>query len=390
MEIKTFLSQQRESETLLAIIIEIKDYKLLSNLFGEQELSKKMYMFKNEVCNLISINVFLLNDSQVIIFEAFQQNEPKTNKIKNFKRKIKKIVYKLNLLERDYFIDVIIGVAVCSKKNIITNANIALNYAIKNNRKCSSYNKNLSNLLKNKFTKRKSFIEIKKAIKENAVIPYYQKIIDNKTGEVFKYEALARIIYKNEVFTPDKFLDAVEYLKLEAEFTRQIVKKVFEDIYINKKINAASINVSFKDIENRNTCALIEKYLKMYTGESVTFEIVETIGVDRYEQLNQFVEILKKYDAKVSIDDFGSGHSGYEHLANIDVDFIKIDGKFTKQIKSNKKVLSLIAGMCEFGKKHNIKIIVEYVEDEETFELLKEIGVDYSQGYYFGKPTFIG
>lgn len=390
MEIKTFLSQQRESETLLAIIVEIKDYKLLSNLFGEQELSKKMYMFKNEIYNLISVNVFLLNDSQVIIFEVFQQNEPKTNKIKNFKRKIKKILNRLNLFEQDYFIDVIIGVAVCTKKHLVNNANIALNYAIKNNRKCSSYNKNLSLLLKNKFSKRKGFIEIKKAIKDNAVIPYYQKIIDNKTGEIFKYEALARIVYKNEILTPDKFLDAVDFLKLDAEFTRQVIKRVFEDVYVLKKINAASINISFKDIENRNTCALIEKYLSMYTGERITFEIVETIGVERYEQLNKFVEILKKYNAKVSIDDFGSGHSGYEHLTNIDVDYIKIDGKFTKQIKSNQKVLSLIAGMCEFGKKHNMKIIVEYVEDEETFNLLRGIGVDYSQGYYFGKPTFIG
>ena len=69
--------------------------------------------------------------------------------------------------------------------------------------------------------------------------------------------------------------------------------------------------------------------------------------------------------------------------------YLKIDGKFIKNIKNNLKTQSLIKGLCNFSKEHNIKVIAEFVEDQDTFNLLKNIGVDFSQGYFFGKPTNI-
>jgi EAL domain-containing protein (putative c-di-GMP-specific phosphodiesterase class I) len=185
------------------------------------------------------------------------------------------------------------------------------------------------------------------------------------------------------------FMLAVKNLKLEDKFTREILKKVFSDVYEIKKIQAASINININDITNKNTIELIRTLLKIYGGENITFEIIETIGVEDYSILLDFTSMIKEYNSSISIDDFGSGHSGYEHLINLEIDYLKIDGKFIKNIKNNLKTQSLIKGLCNFSKEHNIKVIAEFVEDQDTFNLLKNLGADFSQGYFFGKPTNI-
>ena len=266
---------------------------------------------------------------------------------------------------------------------------MALSFAKKKNIKNMVFSKKLIKNVKDDEKKRKKEFEIKKAVLKGQVIPFYQKIMDNNTLDVFKYEALARIKFKDKTLNPDIFMPAVKNLKLEDKFTREILKKVFSDVYEIKKIQAASINININDITNKNTIELIRTLLKIYGGQSITFEIIETIGVEDYSILLDFTSMIKEYNSSISIDDFGSGHSGYEHLINLEIDYLKIDGKFIKNIKNNLKTQSLIKGLCNFSKEHNIKVIAEFVEDQDTFNLLKNIGVEFSQGYFFGKPTNI-
>lgn len=389
MELKSFFEDKEDDAEYLAIIIKIKDGILISNIYGDTIYDCKIYEIKEKIKSVTSKSVFTFTKDQLLLIDKKDNNAKKVN-LKSYKRKIKKAIHHHeHLLYNKFFLEVILGIASGDRNNVVKNALIALEFAQKYDRKNFIYQKHIFIMMKEKLESKKNFFNFKNIIKNTFVFPFYQEIIDNKTGKVFKYEALARIVYDDFIITPDKFLKAISLLKLDSEFCKIMIEKVFNDIYEKDKIPAASVNINIKDIQNRNTCALIERELKKYGGKRITFEIIETLGIEDYNQIRNFVSMIKKYGATVSIDDFGSGHSGYEHIANLDVDYIKIDGKFTKELKTNKKVENLLKNLNEFCKSHGIKIIVEYVEDEETYEILKDIGIDYSQGYYFGKPLMI-
>lgn len=372
---------------LIAVLIQVKDYKLISNVFGKDVYIELLNNLRNVLENKFDINnVYIYKDDRLVLLLEVDSAVKKT--IKKTKRKIKKIKLTANNLDIGE-LELVLGIAHGKKEYILRNSEIALNYAKKNNLKNIVYNQTLIEQLKNELEKKVNFEKIKKSIEREDVFPYYQKIVDNNTMEVFKYEALARIHHEDKILTPYHFTEAVKQLGLSDTFTRIIIKKVFKDVYDYKKINSASININIYDIKNKTTCDLIEQNLIEYGGERITFEVIETTGIEDYSVMSNFVKMIKKYGAYISIDDFGSGHSGYEHLINLDVDYLKIDGKFISIIKESKKTRELLEGLCNYAKNQKIKIIAEYVEDKQTFEILKSIGISYSQGYYFGKPTYI-
>lgn len=378
-----------KNENLLVVMLEIKDSYFYVNNLGEDKFQKILAILRENLEKNLGAKCFVYKEKKILIGQRLDTKQRIRTQIKKLKRKIKKV----NFRQKDFFdflhSDFVIGIAFGKKNNIIRNASIALGHSKKNQLKNTVYSVGLYRKIIKEREQKLEEEAIRQAVLKGKIVPYYQKIIDNETLEVFKYEALARIHYQNKVIQPSIFLPAIKRLNFEEKFAREIIKKVFIDVCVYKKIKASSINVNVNDIKNKSTVTLIENLLSKHGGENITFEIVETIGVDDYSILTNFTKMIKKYGAKVSIDDFGSGHSGYEHLMNMDVDYLKIDGKFIDVLKRNKKTQSLVRGLSIFSKEHNIKTIAEFVEDEETYKILKDIGIDYSQGYYFGKPMNI-
>ncbi|NPA65274.1 MAG: EAL domain-containing protein, partial [Epsilonproteobacteria bacterium] len=119
---------------------------------------------------------------------------------------------------------------------------------------------------------------------------------------------------------------------------------------------------------------------------TITLEILEGItstgAKNNIDKLNR----LKKHGFLIAIDDFGVEYSNFERIKDLDIDFIKIDGKYTKEITTNKKSLTIVKAITSFAHSMDIKVIAEFVENETIFNTLKEMEVDASQGYYFHKP----
>ena len=113
-------------------------------------------------------------------------------------------------------------------------------------------------------------------------------------------------------------------------------------------------------------------------------EILETKHVD-YIEVENAIQKLKLFGYKICIDDYGSGYSNLSHLLNLSIDYLKIDGSIIKNIYKDKKAHTLIASLSIFCKQNGIKIIAEFVENEEILEILKGFGIEYGQGYYFDK-----
>lgn len=387
--IKDFLDNLKDEDIFISTLVEIKDSYYYVNNFGEEIFSKVLEELKISLGKCLKSYSFIYKEKKILLISKVDNSLRIRTQFKRIKRKFKRVNFTQNSSFNFSNLEFYIGITIDNKNHLIKNSSMALSFAKKKNIKNMVFSKKLIKNVKDDEKNRKKEFEIKKAVLKGQVIPFYQKIIDNNTLDVFKHEALARIKFKDKILNPDIFMPAVKNLKLEDKFTREILKKVFSDVYEIKKIQAASINININDITNKNTIELIRTLLKIYGGQNITFEIIETIGVEDYSILLDFTSMIKEYNSSISIDDFGSGHSGYEHLINLEIDYLKIDGKFIKNIKNNLKTQSLIKGLCNFSKEQNIKVIAEFVEDQDTFNLIKNLGVDFSQGYFFGKPTNI-
>jgi EAL domain-containing protein (putative c-di-GMP-specific phosphodiesterase class I) len=116
------------------------------------------------------------------------------------------------------------------------------------------------------------------------------------------------------------------------------------------------------------------------------FEVTETVAAENLNFTNKFIGTIKQFDCKFSLDDFGSGYSSYSYLKNLNIDYLKIDGAFVKDILHNKADIAIVKSMNEIAHSLGLATIAEYVENNDIRELLREIGVDYAQGYGVHKP----
>jgi EAL domain-containing protein (putative c-di-GMP-specific phosphodiesterase class I) len=116
------------------------------------------------------------------------------------------------------------------------------------------------------------------------------------------------------------------------------------------------------------------------------FLLLEDENVKDFNIIKEFIRHVKQRGVKIAIDDFGSGYSNFERLLEFEPDILKIDGSLIRNIVQDSYTKSIVKTIVLFAKTQNIKTIAEYVENEHIFNILNELGVDYSQGYYFGKP----
>ncbi len=227
--------------------------------------------------------------------------------------------------------------------------------------------------------------QLKKAVWDDRVVPYFQPIVNNKTGKVEKYEALIRMINeKNEILMPEYFLEAARNSDIYHELTRIMIDKSFDTF---KDIKAEfAINLLLTDILNKETTDLIFRRLeKMDPGKAV-FEIVETEGIEEFEEVKTFISEIRKRGAKIAIDDFGTGYSNFEYLLNMNVDYLKIDGSLIQNICSERNFEIMAETIVNFSSRLGIKTIGEFVSEKIIHDKVVELGIDYSQGYYFSKP----
>lgn len=229
--------------------------------------------------------------------------------------------------------------------------------------------------------------ELKKAIYEDRIIPFFQPIMNNQTKLIEKYECLARLIDNDgNIVSPASFLQISKKSKLYPNITRIILDKCLQFF---KNSNAIfSINISILDIIDPETFEFIEKKLKenLNLTHRVIFEIVESEGIENYIQVKEFIDIVKSMGCKIAIDDFGSGYSNFAHILKLNVDFLKIDSSLIKDITSDRNAELIVQTIVSFSKWLGVKTVAEWVHSREVLEKVISLDIDYSQGYYIGQP----
>ena len=231
-----------------------------------------------------------------------------------------------------------------------------------------------------------SFI-VRDAIENSRVVPYFQAIINNKTGKIVKYECLARLIDRdNKILSPVVFIPISKNIKIYNEVTKSIVNKSFETFEnLDLEFN---INLSIEDIMSHEIYEFILNKLKNSpVSNQVTFELLESEAIQDFKKVEKFINEAKRYGAKIAIDDFGSGYSNFSYLTKMKADYIKIDGSLIENIDVDKSSLLVVETIVDFAKKLGMKTVAEYVHSSVVMAKVKELDIDYSQGFYIDEPS---
>jgi len=229
--------------------------------------------------------------------------------------------------------------------------------------------------------------QLKTAIAHDAVIPYFQPIVEIATGRIEKYEALARLkVGENEVVTPYFFIEAAKQAKLSGVITTRILRQTLA--IARRTGHTFSVNLSAEDIvseqEKGELMALLESHREV--APRIIFEILETEEIEDYDLVSDFIREVRRFGCGISIDDFGSGYSNFEKLLQLDIDIIKIDGSLIKNVDHDTHAELVVRTIVDFARGAGLTTVAEYVHSEAVYRKVKAMGIDFSQGYYLGEP----
>ncbi len=381
-------------ETIM-VLVKIEGFEDIEKFYGhkltqtiEEKFAHKLFDYIPKECEFERVYVLgngeyaFAKDKKICAYKADFIIE----QLKKFQNRVNETGISLD--EIDYAVSVLVSFSY--GENALENAKYGMkelietkqDFIVANDLVQKEYDKAQRNL--------QTLRKIKKAIESNNIICYFQPIVDNGTKEIHKYESLARLIdEEGNIVSPYFFLETAKKSKYYPMITSMVLENAFTALdRTDKKI---SINLSALDIEKRSSRKEIYRLLERHSQKAsrVVFELLEDENVKDFEQIKAFIAQVKEMGVKIAIDDFGTGYSNFERLLDYQPDILKIDGSLIKNIETSTLSRSVVKTVVAFAKEQNIKTVAEYVENETIFRIIKDLGIDYSQGYYFGKPEVL-
>ncbi|WP_240905912.1 DUF1631 family protein [Thiorhodococcus mannitoliphagus] len=226
----------------------------------------------------------------------------------------------------------------------------------------------------------------------------YQRIVplDESAGLSPHCEILLSVYDEDGVPLPlPSFIAAAEAFNMMRDVDRQVIEETFKWVKNNpqlvREIGGVAINLSGQSLGDPDLLRYIKAAIAEFDipVEMVSFEVTETAAIVNLDQAAIILDDIKSLGCKVALDDFGAGMSSYSYLKRLPVDFVKIDGSFVKDILVSPHDREIVKSFNEIAHFMGKKTIAEYVENQEILELLRDIGVDFAQGYAIEKPKFI-
>ncbi|MDA8364604.1 MAG: bifunctional diguanylate cyclase/phosphodiesterase [Gammaproteobacteria bacterium] len=236
------------------------------------------------------------------------------------------------------------------------------------------------------------------ALREHRVVPAYQPIVDLRGGAVVAEEALARVIGVNsEPLAADQFIEAARQLQITHQIDRAIILTVIEHCMRQQRITpnmAHFVNISGNLLRHPKVVAeLLESARRACAscGDLVGFTkplVIEVTERELLHDLDATRNMLRPFldfGLRLALDDFGSGYSSFKYLADLPFAFVKIEGTLIQRIRET-RVRTIVQGIQKAAADLGLITVAEFVESEEVAEIVSAIGVDWAQGYYFGRP----
>lgn len=234
------------------------------------------------------------------------------------------------------------------------------------------------------------------ALNNDQFFLYQQKIVPTNpgAGEFLHYEVLLRI--KDEhgrLISPGAFLPPAERYGLIHRIDHWVIKNTLKWLHehpnVLAKTKLCSINLSGVSLSDENLSSYVTRHLKQYAIDcnKICFEITESSAIQNLALAFEFIQNMHELGCSFSLDDFGTGMSSFSYLKQLPVNHLKIDGSFIRHIDTDPIDLAMTRSINEIGHVMGMSTMAEFVESEEIFQLLRQLGVDYAQGYHIAKPA---
>ena len=384
------LRDLKDNKITKIAIININSFRDINNFYGFETGDLVLKKFSQILLDKIYENIELYRVANDI-FAICTKNKENLEDIRKICTNIIEHISLNPILinNNSFYLSISIGVARNCKdsslqNNLLSKAEYALRIAKKQNISILFLDENIE--LYNKLKENKKLIEeLKNALISNNLLIYGQKIINNFSKKE-KYEILMRIkLEDGSILTPYSFLKEAKKAKLYLGMTRMLVKKACE--YFKGKDIEFNLNLTLEDIKDQYTMDFIVHTIeKTNTAKQITFEIVESEGIESFTEVSNFIKKAKKLGCKIAIDDFGTGYSNFEYIIKLDVDYIKIDGSLIKNINSDNNLYLTVQTIVGFAKALKIKTVAEFVHNEDVLNCVQILDIDYSQGFFIDEP----
>ena len=237
--------------------------------------------------------------------------------------------------------------------------------------------------------------EIQQAIDEDGFELLAQEISSLKEpDDQSRYEVLLRMSDNDGMRVPTKALfSAAERYRMMPQIDRWVVSKTIAKLAEARELIEGhgamfSVNLSGQSLGDDEILEFIEEEIAQseLPASCLCFEITESAAVSNLDKAQGFIDRLRAIGCGISLDDFGAGLSSFAYLKNFNVDMLKIDGSFIVDVAENRISESMVAAITQVAKVMDLRTVAEFVQNEETRDLLAEMGVDFAQGHLFGKP----
>ncbi len=388
-----YLEAIEKNKNSIIILFDITDFSSINNLYGIEigdfvlkSLGEKL---RSNIECIKDTDIFKVGADQFAIIMLGYTLEEAYIIATNIVEVAERSNYKYDGLEQEISIQLQAGIS--AAKPFLINAMLALKSISKDySEKVALFDNSLNN--KQEIQKNIDMIKkIKYAINNDNITMLFQPLVNLKTKEVAKHEALVRIKDEDEdkYISPFFFLELSKKAKLYSQITHEVIVKSIQAVIENNV--PISLNLSIDDIMHKGTHNFILTTLQNNPeiAKKLTFELLESEEIKDFPALKEFIQKVKSFGVSIAIDDFGSGYSNYNYLLELDVDILKIDGSLIKNIDKSENNQLVVKSIVEFAKLADIKTVAEFVSSAEIEKVITELGIDYGQGYYYSEPKLL-
>jgi len=378
-------SDLQKHSNLSLILLNVDRFSSINELFGYKqgnylinEIAKTLSLLETYKCKLYHIGV---DEFSLLIENA---NEKECDQlISTILKKFKNNSFRNQGI--DFNITFTIGIVENEDDKLLDKADLAIKEArlISPNR-IQRYHKHLKvkeNIQDNLLW----FKEIKDALAQERMVPFFQPIYNNHTHKIEKYECLVRILKDGEIIAPYKFLDVAQSTGTLVDITKVMLYKSAE--FFSKNDFPFAINITSHDLKDSYFAGFVKSILEQFDikPERLILEILENNSLDKSPESRENLKLLQELGCSVALDDFGAQCQNFSNMVDLHLNSIKIDGCFIKNLK-DPTARKMVNSMVFFAEQMEIDLVAEFVSDKEIFDIVNELGIKYSQGYYISEP----
>jgi len=381
------------------LYVDLDQFKVINNLEGHAAGDRLLVMIANQLRRLVrgeDVLARVSSDEYAILMENISEQEA-VELAESIRRTLDEFQFTCD--GRTYHVGASIGISVIRPDEKVT-ASETLARADQACYVAKTHGRNLIHLFDREDEEMRIHRRsahwvpiVRRALANNGFRLLFQPVLNLANNRIEHYEALIRLVDdQGQLVSPGAFIPIAERMGLIHEIDRWVVNRalaILAELPPDHNHLSLHINLSGHAFQDPELFALARK--QAATSEinvnRIVFEITETAAISNFEQTRGMVVQLRNLGYRFALDDFGAGFNSFNYIKHFPVDYLKIDGAFIVNLANDSTDQSLVKSMIDIAHCLNIKTVAEFVENQETLDLLRSYGVDYGQGFYIGRPA---